>query len=226
MLQNVNVRPISEVEAIAIQAQTMQPGWNSGRHDLVIYKQPTNSRNSDLLCLVIEADALITSRLFRLGNCLIECGITPLTVVICRVRRQVQCQPIIRIGEVRAPLNRAKLYRVLGCLCIIRHQVYRAQVDANAKRCLPPFLESIRLAWNNLRSRIREGDWWHLTDVWIHRLHQGSRFFFIIWYTGIIWLVARHSWWNDRRCNDHRIFENRVNQGLFVYGIGKSLAHR
>src|SRR5436305_13233405 len=113
MLQNVNVRPIPEVEAIAIKGQTMQPGWNNRRYGLVINRQPANIRNSDLLSLVIEADALITSGLFRLGDCLIECGSTPFTAVIPRVRRQVQCQPIIRIGEVRAPLCRVKLYRVL-----------------------------------------------------------------------------------------------------------------
>ena len=120
MLQYIHVGPIAKVEAIAVQGYPMEPGWDDRGHRLVIDWQPTNFPDGNLLCLIIQLDASIARILLRLADRLRKRRIVPLAAVVARVWQQVQCQPVIRIGKVRAPLGKAKLHLVIGCLCIIR----------------------------------------------------------------------------------------------------------
>src|SRR5579884_1447640 len=119
VLRNVHIGPIAKIEALAIQGDTMYPGWNHSSHRLVINWQPANILNRDLFSLVIHGDARLTIQCFSLRDSMIERGIAPLTIIVSCVCGQIECQPVIRIGEVGSPLRKAKLNFMPLCFVIV-----------------------------------------------------------------------------------------------------------
>ena len=51
--------------------------------------------------------------------------VAPLTIVIRCIGDQIQRQPIIRVGEIRAPLCKAELHLVSVCLVVVCIEFYR-----------------------------------------------------------------------------------------------------
>src|SRR5579863_8276614 len=102
--------------------------------------KPANVLNGYLLRLIVELDTRRAGRLLRLYDRLVKGGIIPFAVVVTCRREQIQVQPVVWVGEVRAPLRKAKLYQVLGRIIVVRSQVFRVQINMNTQGILPHLL--------------------------------------------------------------------------------------
>src|SRR5579875_207213 len=114
VLKQVYLRPVAEVQTLAVERDAMYSGWNERSHRLMVEGKPTHIGDGDLLGFVIEGDTCLPCRLLRLRDGLVEGGIAPLPIIVGRTRCQIQRQPVIGVGEVRTPLSETELHLMIG----------------------------------------------------------------------------------------------------------------
>src|SRR5713101_2028191 len=204
----------------------MHPGRDNRRERLVIERQPAYIGDSDLLSLVIALNTSITCRLLSLHHRLVELRITPRTIVTSRVREQIQCQPIIRVGEISRPLRKAKLDLPVGCLSVIGVQFHREQIHTDTQRRLPHLLQRLCLKTGYLRARVSERDRGYLAHIRVSGFQGSQCLVFVVWQPLVAYLITWHPWWNDRRGCDCCTLKDGVDQCRFICSIRKSLAYR
>src|ERR1700730_387887 len=119
MRHEIDVGPITKVEAIAIEGGAVEPGGNDGGEHLVVKGEPANVGYGDLFGLLVEREARIARECLSLGNRAVEFGIAPAAIVLASRGQKVGRQAVIGIGEIRTPVCKAKLYQVaLGFISI------------------------------------------------------------------------------------------------------------
>src|SRR5579863_10350071 len=131
MRRNIHAGPVTEIEAIAVDADTVNVGGDDGGQFLVIEWEPANILDRYLFRLIIESQTSRACGLFCLRYLLVEDGIAPTTVIVAGSRKQIERETIVGIGNFSVPLDKAKLNLLSGSLVVIRRLLGGLQVNRN-----------------------------------------------------------------------------------------------